>query len=308
MQVAVTGATGFVGREVVRHLCEAGHSVRAVVRRASSRSSGDLTRQYRVALVEGDVINGGSLAGAFDGVAAVIHLVGIISEVGNTTFENAHTRGTSNALEASKKAGVGRFVHMSALGTRPGAASRYHQTKWQAEELVRNSGLDYTIFRPSLIYGPEDHFVNLFANMARWSPVLPVIGNGLTRFQPVGVEPVALAFSRALTVDVAVGKTFDLAGPERMTFLELLDTILRVLGKRRVKVKLPLPVVRTQAALLELIYPTLLGKAPPLNRDQITMLREDNVGEDKPANDLFGLRHLPFARGIAAYLGEGGKQ
>src|SRR5207237_1119041 len=108
---------------------------------------------------------------------AVIHLVGIISKVGRNTFENVHTQGTQNIVTSAREAGIKRFVHMSALGSRANAVSRYHQSKWAAEEAVRRSGLDYTIFRPSIIYGPKDHFVNLFDKMARFSPVLPVMGS-----------------------------------------------------------------------------------------------------------------------------------
>ena len=112
---------------------------------------------------------------------AVIHLVGIISEVGRSTFEDIHISGTRNIVMTAQKAGIKRFVHMSALGARPNSVSRYHQSKWTAEEIVRGSGLDYTLFRPSIIYGPGDHFVNLFARMARFSPVLPVMGQGCSK-------------------------------------------------------------------------------------------------------------------------------
>jgi NADH dehydrogenase len=233
---------------------------------------------------------------------AVIHLVGIISEIDRNTFENVHTLGTKNMVAAAQEAGVKRFAQMSALGTRSHAVSRYHQSKWAGEEIVRESGLDWTIFRPSIIYGPKDHFVNLFARLARFSPVLPMIGRGQGKLQPVPVGDVAAAFVKCLTEPRSVGRTFDLCGRDVLTFTEVLDEILTVIGRKRWKAHLPPGLARCQAAVLEFIFPKLLGKAPPLNRDQLLMLSEDNVGNPQPANELFGLRPVPFREGIANYL------
>lgn len=305
MQVLVTGGTGFVGRAVLAELAGTEPRVRVLVRRPDSPRARDAAARWRVELVTGDVLDPASLRTALAGCDAVIHLVGIISEVGQNTFENAHTRATQNVVEAAKAAGVGHLVHMSALGTRPGAASRYHQTKWAAEQAVRASGLAWTIFRPSLIYGPEDQFTTLFARLARWSPVLPVMGPGRARLQPVAVEAVARAFTRALTEPAVVGRTFDLCGPERLTFDEVLDAILEVTGRRRVKMHLPLPLARGLAQTLEWVFPRLLGRAAPFNRDQLLMLQEDNVGDPAPANALFGLPVESFRTGLSRYLRRG---
>ncbi|MDB6125289.1 MAG: NAD-dependent epimerase/dehydratase [Pedosphaera sp.] len=243
-----------------------------------------------------------TLPAGLKNIDAVIHLVGIISEVGRNTFEQVHTHGTQNMVVAAQQAGVKRFIHMSALGTRPNAISRYHRSKWAAEEFVRASGLDYTIFRPSIIYGLQDHFVNLFARMTRFSPVLPVIGRGQSKLQPVPVADVAKCFVKALTEPTSIGQTYDLAGRDVLTFEQVLDEILQVTNRKRWKLHLPLPVARLQATLLEFIFPKLLGKAPPLNRDQLIMLGEDNVGNPEPANKLFDLKPISFREGIASYL------
>ncbi len=244
----------------------------------------------------GDVTQASSLRGALGGVEAIIHLVGIISQVGPSTFENVHVRGTQNVLAAAQEAGVRRFVQMSALGTRPNASSVYHLTKWAAEEAVRHGGLDYTIFRPSLIFGPRDQFVNLFAGISRFSPILPILGDGAARFQPVAVQAVAAAFTKSLTDGAALGQTFDLCGPDTLTFEEMLDEILAATGRRRVKVHLPLGVARVQTALLEWLFSKLLHRAPPLNRDQLIMLQEDNIGRGEQANALLRSRRLDFTR------------
>ncbi len=303
MKVLVTGATGFVGCELLRQLHAAGHPLRLLVRNPASPTARRVAEEFHADLRQGDVLEGGSMAAAARGMDAVIHLVGIISEIGRNTFANAHEQATGNMLQAARDAGVRRFLHMSALGTRPDAVARYHRTKWAAEELVRGSGLDWTIFRPSLIYGAGDHFVNLFAGISRWSPILPVMGSGQGRLQPVAVEVVATAFAAALAEPRAIGGTFDLCGPEALSLVALLDTILAVLGRRRVKLHVPLPLARAQAAVLELAWPRLFGRAAPLNRDQLLMLQEDNVGDPRPAAELFGLKLVPFREGIGAWLG-----
>lgn len=283
MKVLVTGGTGFVGREIVRQLREAGHSV-SLLKRA------DMTRGAEACAL------------AMRDYDAVIHLVGIISEAGEQTFEYVHSRLTEQIVHATQQAGVRRFVHMSALGTRPNAAARYHRTKWAAEELVRASGLDWTIFRPSIIYGPGDGFVNLFARLARFSPAVPLVGGGHSLFQPIAVRSVAQCFVASLTELQAIGKTFALCGDERMTLCEIVDAVLAATGRRRWKFPLPFGLAHVQAAAAELLFAKILGKPPPLNRDQLVMLREDNVGDASAANALFALKHERFVTGIGRYL------
>jgi NADH dehydrogenase len=303
MKVLVTGATGFVGREVVRQLHKAGHSIRILARISNSPRVHEAISRWGAESHPGDVLDAASLEGAVNGIEAVVHLVGIISEVGASTFENVHTLATGNIVTAAQQGGAKRLLHMSALGTRPNAASRYHQTKWAAEELVRHSGLDFTIFRPSLIYGPQDQFINLFARMIRFSPVVPLLGNPCARFEPVPVEVVATAFARSLGEPKSIGQAYDLCGPEALTLSEIVDRIQAVLERRRLKLQVPLGLARCQAAFLEFVFRRLLRKASPLNRDQLLMLQEDNVGNPQPANELFALKPALLQERIARYLG-----
>lgn len=302
MKTFVTGATGFVGSEVVRHLYEAGHAVRILARNPNSGPVQALASEFKAEVHPGDVLNTASLVNGLEGAEAVVHLVGIISEAGESTFERVHVAGAQNVLTAAQRAGVKRWVQMSALGTRPHAASRYHQTKWAAEEIVRASGLGFTIFRPSLIYGPRDQFVQLFARIIRFSPLVPVMGSPRARFQPVPVEAVASAFARSLGEAKSIGQTFDLCGADTLTLAGMLDVIQAVLHRKRWKARIPSGLANCQAALLEWVYGRLLGKAPPLNREQLIMLREDNIGNPQPANELFGLAPMAFRDGIARYL------
>jgi NADH dehydrogenase len=252
--------------------------------------------------VRGDVTDPASLEGVAEGCDAAIHLVGIISELGDLTYDRVHREGTVNVVEAAKKAGVKRFILMSALGARADAVSRYHQSRWAAEEVVRNSGLDYTIFRPSVIYGPGDQFVNMFVRFCRYSPVLPVIGSGKSKLQPIPVEAVAQSFVRAISAPGSTGQTYDLCGLEVLTLEQILDQILEVMGQERWKWHVPLNLMQWQAQACEWVFPNLFNKPPPLNQDQLIMLQEDNTGDPEPAVETFHLELPTFKEGISRYL------
>ena len=304
MKIFVTGGTGFVGREIVRRLHEEGRRLRLLVRDPESERVQNAVSRYGAEIHVGNVLDSASLEGALNGMHAVIHLVGIIREFRDSTFESVHTTGTENLIAAAQQAGVGRFIHMSALGTRPEAISRYHQSKWVAEEAVRQSDIDYTILRPSLIYGTDDEFVNLFAKLIRFSPVIPILANDRARFQPVSLETVASAFVRSMADPRSIGQTFDLCGPDALTLAQIVDDICRALGRRRLKLRMPLALSLRLASFLEYIYPRLFRRPPPLNREQLLMLQENNVGNPEPANKLLGLKSQPFRERIGSYLGK----
>jgi len=289
--IAVTGATGFVGREIVKQARAAGFPVRAIVREPNAALPEGVERFH------GNVIYRPSLEDAFDGVKCVIHLVGIINERRENTFERVHVEATRNVIDAAKKAGVKRYLHMSALGTRANARSRYHQTKWAGEELARQSGLAWTIFRPSVVYGPGDISINVLSKIVRRSPFVPVLGDGNSKIQPVAVENVAKSFVTAICYDDSIAKTYDLCGPVAFTWNEMYDKLLAFHGLRKPKFHLPLPVARVQAAVFE----KLLAH-PPFNRDQVLMTEEDNAGDPKPAEQDFRLEQESFEQGLARYL------
>jgi NADH dehydrogenase len=260
--ILVTGGSGFVGREIVRQLLARGQRVRVLARHPET---GRMKRP-NLETMRGDVLQPETLVPAMAGVQAVIHLVGIIVETPRRSFAQMHVEATRNVLAAARQAGVTRWLQMSALGTRPGAASRYHQTKWDAEELVRASGLDWTIFRPSLIYGTDEND-RIFRplRMALTKPVdlllfrsFPVIDNGESRVQPVCVRDVAACFVRALGEPRSIGRVYELTGPFPLSWRELVTAVAARLGRpvtvERVPVLLPLRVLLcTLVALLPLI-------------------------------------------------------
>ena len=192
-------------------------------------------------------------------------------------------------VEAAKRAGVKRFIHMSALGVREGAASRYHQTKYSAEQVVRKSGLDWTIFRPSIIFGERDEFLNTFAGIARLPLPLPIIGSGEGKLQPIWVEDVAHCFVKSLEVNETIGQTYELGGDKAYSIKEIMRLLVQSMGKRRPFVHLPLPIARFQAKLFDF----LPGK-PPFTEDQVTMLGEDNVCNPTLFKEIFGITLKPM--------------
>lgn len=283
-----------MGRCLVMELSEKGYRVRCLVRNLKKARR---SLPSEVELVRGDVMQSEGLAQAISGCEAVIHLVGIIVERKNATFEKVHVLGTVNVVEATKQAGVKRYLHMSALGSRPDAASRYHLTKYAAEQHVRRSGLDYTIFRPSVIFGPSDRFINLLASLIRFSPVVMIIGDGKAKIQPVAVRDVVQCFILALENDKTRGNAYNLGGPRAMSFEEMVDKILRVMGRRRLKIHLPIRWVEGLVRLFERGLPVA-----PLTQDQLIMLQEDNTCDVGPLIADFAIRLQDFTEGIRAYV------
>lgn len=295
--VFVTGATGFVGRAVVHALRADGLKVRCLVRRGSEH---DLRGLEAIERVEGDVLSRQTLDEGIGGCDAVVHLVGIIREYRGRgiTFERLHVDGTLNVLAAAAAANVRRYLHMSALGTSATARSQYHQTKWLAEEGVRASALPWTIFRPSVIYGKGDGLVSMLAHMVERLPVVPVIGEGRQKVQPIPVEQVAEGFRRALGRRETVKQTYEVGGPDAVSIDELIDAIGKALGHPRIrKVHLPIRLMRIVAGALQAV-PTF-----PLTTDQIRMLEIDNTCDPEPFFRTFGLAPIPLKSGLNRMLG-----
>ena len=292
MRVFVTGGTGFVGSEVVRQLIAAGHTARCLVREGSEHK---LPVCAGVESQPGDILDPPSLERGLAGCQGVIHLVGIIREFPGRgiTFERLHQGATANLVAAATAAGVKRFLQMSANGARKDATSAYHRTKWAAEQAVRTSTLDWTIFRPSLIFGPDGEFVAMLADLIRRLPIVPVIGDGRYRMSPVAVADVAAGFVRALDRPETAGQVYHCCGPADYSYDEILDLVGAALGQGKVrKLHQPLLLMKPAIALLEGI-PRF-----PITTTQLTMLLEGNVCDPAPWAEAFAIQPQAFAEGI----------
>jgi NADH dehydrogenase len=295
MKIAVTGGTGFVGGFVVNALLRRGHAVRVLARRPVEARS----RFNRpVPVHAGSVSDPASLESAFAGCDAVVHLVGIINESEGVSFDAVHRQGAENVVAAMKKAGPRRLLHMSAMGASADAPSEYGRTKAAGEDAVRRAGLDATVFRPSIVFGPGDGFVTLLAKIVRGNPgFIPVIGPGTVRFMPVSVREVARMFADALEKPEASGGTFDVGGPETLTMDEIYREIAAALGKpRKPLVHFPVAYGRLLAAAMAVL------PNPPLTADQLRSLSRDNVGDISATTAVFGAPATRFADGIREYV------
>ena len=268
----VFGGSGFIGRYVVQKLAQQGWQVRVAVRRPDAalflKTSGGIGQVTPIAV---NIRDERSVRAAVDGAHAVVNLVGILHQSGAQTFAAVQAAGAGRVAAAAKAAGVKQLVHLSAIGADANSASTYARTKAEGEAAVRRGFPEAIILRPSIVFGPEDDFFNRFARMALVSPVLPLVGGGTTKFQPVYVVDVAAAVMRALEDAGSAGKTYELGGPQVYSFRDLLEIMLRAIGRRRCLVGLPFGLATLQAALLQLL------PNPILTVDQVRLLRHDNV-------------------------------
>lgn len=272
MVATVFGGSGFIGRHVVKRLAAAGHVVRVAVRDpVAAEFLKPMGGVGQVVPLRTDVTDAASIAAAVQGADIVVSLVGILHETRKNSF--AATQGAAPGLiaKACAASGVKRLVHVSAIGADAGSEAAYARTKAQGEAGVRAAFPATTILRPSIVFGPEDGFFNRFAAMASLSPVLPLIGGGHTRFQPVYVGDVADAVMAALSREDAMGRTFELGGPKVWSFKALLEFIMEQTRRKRALVHVGWGLAMLQGRLGELL-PT-----PPITRDQVTLLKRDNV-------------------------------
>jgi uncharacterized protein YbjT (DUF2867 family) len=291
--VFVTGGSGFVGGAVIDELVRRGRAVVALTHGRGIEKAG-------VRTVQGDVLDARAMTEAMGGCAAVIHLVGIIEErpAKGVTFERMHVEATRAVVEAAKSAGVGRYVHMSALGTRANAVSEYHRTKWRAEELVRASKVSYTILRPSMIHGARGEFMRMAAGWARREKMpylfMPYFSPAHL-LQPVYVGDVARGFADALEKAGTVGKAYALAGPDVYAWPEFLRIVARaVVHRERRAIGIP----AWYAKFLTRVVPR---GVLPFNRDQVVMSQEDNTADIAPFVRDFGWGPVPLVESLGRY-------
>ena len=295
MLVLVTGGTGFLGRRVIPELLARHHQVRCLIR---SPGKERLFDQQDVEIHYGGIADPESLKQALYNVQCIVHLVGIIRPGRRTSFDLVHRQGTANVVEAAQESGVREIVFVSALGASGNPSFPYFHSKRQAELRIANSRLGYTILRPSVIFGRGDEFLTALAGLVRLGPIVPVIGNGRNRMQPVAVEDVARCVAESVGNSLVKGKTLSVAGPNRVNYNELLDEVALAMGKRIRKMHVPLALGWPAVAMQQGFLPR-----PPLTIGQLKMLGIRNVAEGRDVEREFGFTPRPL-RGNIDYVNE----
>jgi NADH dehydrogenase len=279
--VTVFGGTGFIGRHLVALLLRSGATVRLAVRHPP-RVQMTTELPQAAELIQADVLDDVAVGGAVAGTDAVVNLVGILTETTSQSYRAIHVEGARRVALAAQHHGVTRLIHISALGSSPTSPAISDRTKGEGEQAVRGVFPQATIVRPSLVFGEDDHFFSRFVAMIRSSPVLPLIGGGVTKFQPVFVGDMAAGLLEVLKRPETADKTYEFGGPQVYSFKLLLELLLTALNRQRVLIPIPFALAEMQAGLLELL------PNPPLTRDQVRLLKTDKVisGVEPTLGDL----------------------
>jgi uncharacterized protein YbjT (DUF2867 family) len=285
--IVVVGATGFVGRHVVARLVECGYTVRALSRHGARRPEWT----DRVHPLAADIETGAGLGSAMVGADGVVHLAAIPRETGGRRFEDVNVGGVARVLSAMRAAGVRRLVHLSVLGATEDPAHRYLSSKWRGEQLVRDSGLEWVVLRPSLLFGAGDGFFDLIDTTLRWwSPgVVAIPSARASRFQPLAVADLALAVQLSLAEAGRAGSVYELGGPTYLTYEQIVDEVMRATGRRRLKLPVPVPLLRALTAVTDRLLPIF-----PVSHDQIGSLELPNHTRLDAFERAFGQPPRPF--------------
>ncbi|MBI5789041.1 MAG: complex I NDUFA9 subunit family protein [Candidatus Schekmanbacteria bacterium] len=291
--ILIIGGTGFVGKHLVERLRDTGKKIRCLVR----SDKADYLSASGIETVKGDILDPASLDKAMIGCDAVIHLAGIW-RADMKTYKAVHIQGTANAVNAARKAGVKRFIYISAMGVSLGIRTGFYLTKGESENAVKKSGLDYTIFRPAVIIGKGDEFTTALVAMIKQAPVIPVIGSGQVKLQPLWVNDLVDCLIKALDRPQTIGQTYDIAGPDVLTYNQILDELMQVLELPRRKVFLPMFMVSPAICMAEIFIRNL-----PITHDQLKIMSVDNVRDISKTVKDFDLKQTGFKTGIKNYLG-----
>lgn len=295
MKVLITGITGFVGSHLAKELAGQGHVVRGLVRKPNAR--GHLDGKLQVELVVGDVTRPETLAGAMKGMDAVVHLVAIPFEHGGATYQGLNAQGTRNVVQAAQAAGVNRFVQQSALAADSKSPYAYLRSKGEGEDAVRASNLDWTIIRPSVLVGPEDEFANALARWLVITPLaFPLVGDGQARFQPLWIQDMATIIGQVLTDSRTIRQTFEIGGPEHLTYETMVKQILFALQRQRLLIQVPIPLMRPVIKIMEVVLPK-----PPATTSLLDLLNVDNTTTLDAVERNFGFKPRRFAE-VISYL------
>ncbi|MGA7864839.1 MAG: complex I NDUFA9 subunit family protein [Stellaceae bacterium] len=280
--ITVFGGTGFIGRHLVALLLRSGKTVRMAVRHPGRVKTPPAEATNSLEIVQADILDDTSVGSAIMGADAVFNLVGILTETSAQTYRAIHLEGARRVALAAQNHGVMRVIHMSALGSSPRSPAMSDRTKAEGEEAVRAAFPQATVVRPSLVFGEDDHFFSRFAAMIGSSPLVPLIGGGTTKFQPVFIGDMVAGMAEVVRRPDTAGKTYEFGGPQVYSFKELLELLMTALNRHRILLPIPFALAEMQAAFLELL------PNPPLTRDQVRLLKTDKVvsGTESTLGDL----------------------
>jgi len=292
--IFIAGASGFVGEHLVDYLIARGYAVKCLARSGKKQK---LLSSKGAAVVSGDITDPGTLKGVLSPDDFVVHLVGIIEEKRDATFRSVHRDGTANLVAEARRAGVRHFFYQSALGADKASWSGYLKTKAEAEEIVKQSGLRHTIFRPSLIIGPWDGFTRKLVDMVKLSPVLPIPGEGRARFQPVYIKDWLACLGKVIETPDAFVSTYDIGGPEQLSYREMVEKLSKALGYSRPSFTIPMGLMKFGASVLEKVLP-----APPVTSDQLRLLEQDNICDPKSLEKNFGVVPATYEAALKEFI------
>jgi uncharacterized protein YbjT (DUF2867 family) len=296
--ILVTGGSGFIGSHIAKQLISEGQDVRVLIRNRGRAEQEGRLKKLEVEWIEGDVLKPETLSNAMHGVDAVIHTVAIAVEKGTLTFERVNEQGTVNVVEAATEGNVKRLINLSQLGADPSLPYRFMASKGKAQEYVANSQLDWTAFRPSVVWGPEDEFANTFARLIPLTPLIfPIIGDESTRFQPIWVGDVAEAIVKSIDDPKTIGREFELGGPEILTLEEIVRRTLAALNASRLFIRFPLPLLQIIVRMMEALLPS-----PPVTRSLLELLSVSNVTTQNALSEFISEPRSFTSENIAPYM------
>lgn len=294
--IVIAGGTGFVGGHLTDHLLSKGERIKCFAR--SERSAHVLSAKG-IEVLRGDITVRETLHRTLNADDFVIHLVGIIAEKGSATFRSIHVDGTAALIREAQRAGVRHFFYQSALGADPQSWSDYLRTKGEAEEIVRNSGLSYTIFRPSLIIGPWDGFTKKLIDLLKISPVIPMPGNGAARFQPIFIKDWLSCIEKVMAQPDQYNAIFEIGGPEHISYKEIVTILARIAGYKKPVFHIPMGMMKLATSLF-----SKLPVAAPITPDQLKLLETDNIGSLNAVKESFGFEPIRFEEAIRSFISQ----
>ncbi len=294
MNIFIAGASGFVGGHLIGALLKEGHRLRCLAR---SENTKKLFEEKKIEVAQGDITESDTLEGALKDIDFVIHLVGIIDEKRYATFKTVHVDGTRNLVREAKSAGVKHFFYQSALGADKNSWSGYLKTKAEAEEIVKKSGIPYTIFRPSLIIGPWDGFTKRLKELINNSPVIPIPGKGKSKFQPIYIEDWLKCMLKVIDRPESYRGVFEIGGPEHLTYNEIVGALSDAMKVKKPIVHIPMALMKLGASIAEKTIPIL-----PVTSDQLRLLEIDNICGADVIEKKFGFKPMKYREALERFL------